>query len=98
MIGKISTYQFSELEEIMHAYAITVHKSQGSEFNNVILLIPNAMPKLLTRNLLYTALTRAKKRIDIFTSSNILNKMVDTIDIKKRKTNFKEELQWNKKK
>lgn len=61
MIGKIATYEFSELDQIEHSYAITVHKSQGSEFDVVILPITKTSPMLLTRNLLYTAITRAKK-------------------------------------
>lgn len=61
MTGKIATYEFSELDQIEHSYAITVHKSQGSEFDVVILPITRTAPMLLTRNLLYTAITRAKK-------------------------------------
>lgn len=61
LIGKITKYSFQELEQIEHSYAITVHKSQGSEFDVVILPIVRSAPMLLTRNLLYTAITRAKK-------------------------------------
>ncbi len=59
--GKIAKYNFQELDQIEHSYAITVHKSQGSEFDVVILPIVRSAPMLLTRNLLYTAITRAKK-------------------------------------
>lgn len=61
MTGKTAVYEFSELDQIEHSYAITVHKSQGSEFDVVILPITRTAPMLLTRNLLYTAITRAKK-------------------------------------
>lgn len=63
--GKTATYGFSELDQIEHSYAITVHKSQGSEFDVVILPVVRSAPMLLTRNLLYTAITRAKKLLII---------------------------------
>lgn len=63
--GKTATYGFSDLDQIEHSYAITVHKSQGSEFDVVILPVVRSAPMLLTRNLLYTAITRAKKLLII---------------------------------
>lgn len=54
-------YDFDEADELEHAYAITIHKSQGSEFDYVILPLLVGYKKLFTRNLLYTAMTRAKK-------------------------------------
>ena len=54
-------YEFNDLEQIEHSYCITIHKAQGSEFDVVIMIVPQAAPMLLTRNLLYTGLTRAKK-------------------------------------
>ena len=59
--GKLVRYGFDELDEIEHAFAVTVHKSQGSEYPVVILPVLNPPPMLSTRNLLYTAVTRAKK-------------------------------------
>lgn len=58
--NKVAWYEFSELDQIEHSYAITIHKSQGSEFDVVIMVAPTAAPMLLTRNLLYTGITRAK--------------------------------------
>lgn len=58
--GKIATYDNTDLDQLEHAYAITVHKSQGSEFDVVILVASQSAPMLLTRNLIYTAMTRAK--------------------------------------
>ena len=58
---KVCWYEFNELEQIEHSYCITIHKAQGSEFDVVIMVVPQAAPMLLTRNLLYTGLTRAKK-------------------------------------
>ena len=60
--GKLVEYNYDELDEIEHSYAITVHKSQGSEYPIVIIPIFRSCPyMLLTRNLVYTALTRAEK-------------------------------------
>ena len=58
--GRKTEYDFSLLEDIEHAYAITVHKSQGSEYPIVILPAHSCPPPLMTRNLLYTAVTRAQ--------------------------------------
>lgn len=55
------SYDFDELDELELAYATTIHKSQGSEFDYVVLPLYTGYPKLFTRNLLYTAMTRAKK-------------------------------------
>ena len=49
--GKISWYAFSELDQLEHAYSITIHKAQGSEFDVVILVIPQSSNMILTRNL-----------------------------------------------
>lgn len=59
--GKICRYDFSSLDEVEHAYAITVHKSQGSEYPIVVFPIIDPPPMLCTRNLLYTGITRAKQ-------------------------------------
>lgn len=74
---KIATYDFENFEEIEHAYAITVHKSQGSEFPCVIIPILNAPPILFYRNLLYTAITRAKENVIIIGNEQLVMKMVD---------------------
>lgn len=85
-------YEFEELEQLEHAFAVTIHKSQGSEFDYVILPIYSGYPKLFTRNLLYTAMTRAKKMLIIIGSKNMINYMVDNIDSKNRKTGLKEKI------
>ena len=59
--GRIAIYPFDGLSDLEHAYAITVHKSQGSEFESVIMPVCACLPQLSYRNLLYTAVTRAKK-------------------------------------
>ena len=58
---KTAWYEYNELEQLEHSYSITIHKSQGSEFDVVIMCLPQAAPMLLTRNLLYTGITRARK-------------------------------------
>ncbi len=89
---KLVEYDFEELEELEHAYAITIHKSQGSEFDYVILPLYTGYAKLLTRNLLYTAMTRAKKMLIIVGNRNVLNYMVDNIESKNRRTGLKEKI------
>lgn len=59
--GRSATYDSEMLRRIEHAYAVTVHKSQGSEYPAVIIPLPNGMDRLSYRNLLYTAVTRAKR-------------------------------------
>ena len=83
---KICSYEFSELDQLEHSYSITIHKAQGSEFDVVIMAVPAAAPMLLTRNLLYTGLTRAKKLLIIVSSPNIIEYMIRNIDSKKRNT------------
>lgn len=73
---RLAVYDFSLLDELDHAYAITVHKSQGSEYPTVILPAYGAPPMLLTRNLLYTAVTRAETRVIIVGRSEIVETMV----------------------
>ena len=90
--GKIAWYMFSELEQLELAYAITIHKSQGSEFNVVIMALPQAAPMLLTKNLLYTGITRAKKLLIIFGSGNVVKYMINNSDSKKRNTGLKYKL------
>jgi exodeoxyribonuclease V alpha subunit len=65
------------LDEIELAYAITVHKSQGSEFKTVVIPIFFGTEKLFTRNLLYTAVTRAKEMVVLVGQQGALKKMVD---------------------
>ena len=71
-------YDFSLLDELEHAYAITVHKSQGSEYPVVIIPMYNFNPRLMTRNLLYTAVTRAQKMVIMVGKASVVQRMVDT--------------------
>ena len=79
-------YQSEDLEELEHAYAITIHKAQGSEFDVVILPIYQIAPMLQTRNLLYTAITRAKRLIIIIGNKNTVDFMIKNNSTKNRNT------------
>ncbi|WP_250277760.1 SF1B family DNA helicase RecD2 [[Clostridium] colinum] len=74
---KYVRYNFTQLDELTLSYATTIHKSQGSEYNAVIMPIHSGAPMLLTRNLLYTGVTRAKKMAVIVGIEETLKKMVD---------------------
>ncbi|MCQ4727019.1 ATP-dependent RecD-like DNA helicase [Anaerotignum faecicola] len=75
--NKLVEYDFTQLEELELAYAVTIHKSQGSEYPVVIVPIHSGPPMLLSRNLLYTAVTRAKKLAVLVGIPETMNKMVD---------------------
>ncbi len=90
---RIVKYETNIIEEIEHAYAITIHKSQGSEFPAVIMIITNGPPMLYTRNLLYTGVTRAKELLIILGRENVFNRMIDNVDTKKRNTGLKHKLE-----
>ena len=74
---KVVNYDLTLLDDIEHAYAITVHKSQGSEYGVVIIPMCSASHMLHTRNLLYTAVTRAQKMVILVGRSDIIKLMVD---------------------
>ena len=74
--GKLVQYDFSQLEELELAYAITIHKSQGSEYPVVILPVYSGPPMLMTRNLLYTAVTRAKQLVVVVGLRETLSAMI----------------------
>lgn len=74
--GRKAQYDGDMLKKIEHAYAVTVHKSQGSEYPAVILLLPNYLNRLSYRNLLYTAITRAKKTLIVIGTDAKIEQMV----------------------
>lgn len=86
--GRVVEYDKNAAADLDLAYAITVHKSQGSEYPVVILAISPGSPVLNNKNLLYTALTRAKKRIFVVSSKEILQRMIHTKQRDKRMTSL----------
>ena len=68
-------------------------KHNGSEFDVVIMVVPPSSPMLLTRNLLYTGMTRAKKMLIVIGSINVIDFMIQNADTKKRNTGLKEKLE-----
>ena len=90
--GKTVEYPFSSLDELDLAYAITVHKSQGSEFPYVIMPVASYIPLLMTRNLFYTAITRAKKMVVLVGSERTVENMTRNNSYTKRFTGLSERL------
>ena len=88
-----ATYEFGILDELEHAYAITVHKSQGSEYPVVILPLHDCPPMLRTRNLFYTAVTRAREMVVLVGSREIASQMVENNRQVLRYTAIRERLQ-----
>ena len=74
--GRQAEYSFKQLEELELAYAVTIHKSQGSEYPAVILPILSGPRMLMNRNLLYTAVTRARKCVTVVGSENTFAEMI----------------------
>ena len=81
-------YQFSQLDELEHAYAVTVHKSQGSEYPAVVITLLRTPVPLMIRNILYTAVTRAKKCVVIVGDKDVFYRMVDNEEIDKRNSSL----------
>lgn len=75
-------------DELKLAYAITIHRSQGSEFNNIIVVIPKEPASMLVRNLFYTAITRAKKRVFVISENDAMDIAIKTNKIDDRRTNL----------
>ena len=87
--GRVARYVKNDLSEITLSYAITIHKSQGSEFDVVIIPVISGPPMLLTRNLLYTAVTRAKKMVVLIGTKQCVARMVHNNYTKVRYTMLK---------
>ena len=79
-------YDFDELDELAHAYAITIHRSQGSEYPAVVIPLTTRAWMMLQRNLLYTAVTRAKRLVVLVGSRRALAAAVRTAGTGRRHT------------
>lgn len=86
-------YDFTQLNELEPAYAMTVHKSQGCEYRAVILCAFSGSPYLLNRSVLYTAVTRAREPLIIVGREDIVSTMVQNAKIGRRYTGLKLRLQ-----
>ena len=84
--GRVAEYEGASKSDLEPAYAITVHKSQGSEYDTVVIPLGNVPPVLRTRHLLYTAVTRAINRVIIVGREDVLAEMVRTADTDSRCT------------
>lgn len=87
--GRRANYSYAELDEIVLSYAITIHKSQGSEFPVVIIPIMGGNPMLMNKNLLYTAVTRAKKVVVLIGKSSNIFYMINNKSMAVRNTMLK---------
>lgn len=85
----VVTYPFSELEDLEHAYAVTIHKSQGSEYPAVVIPLLTGPRMLMNRNLLYTAVTRANKCVAIVGSEDTVLRMIANENEQKRYTGLR---------
>lgn len=94
---KIVSYEYSELDELDHSFCTTIHKSQGSEFPAIVIPVAWAPPMLLNRNLLYTAVTRAKKLVVLVGNVKYLEYMIKNNRTNDRYSNLSKKLNRLKK-
>lgn len=90
--NRLVNYSFSQLDELELAYAVTVHKSQGSEYPAVVIPILDGPRLLFNRNLLYTAVTRAKNCVVIVGSDKMVKYMIDNESEQKRYSRLSEQI------
>ncbi|MBE6948790.1 MAG: ATP-dependent RecD-like DNA helicase [Ruminococcaceae bacterium] len=90
---KVAVYEFGQLSELEPAYAMTVHKSQGSEYKCVVFAATKSPPMLLTRSVLYTALTRARELLIMVGDAEIIRTMTMNERREKRHSGLRERLQ-----
>lgn len=90
--GRVVSYPYNKLDEIELAYAITIHKSQGSEYPAVVIPILSGPTILFSRNILYTAVTRARKCVTIAGSADRVRKMIQNVYEQKRYTGLKDRI------
>ena len=86
--NRLASYTSADLSDLQLAYAITIHKSQGSEFEVVVVPLVNGPPTIINKNLLYTAITRAKRAVVLVGSKKILALMIHNNYVAARTTNL----------
>jgi exodeoxyribonuclease V alpha subunit len=94
--GREATYEAGDLEDLVLAYATTIHKSQGSEYPAVVVKMMSAHFVMLSRNLLYTAVTRGKKLVVIVTDGRALTMALSETRREERLTGLRMRLQASK--
>ncbi len=90
--GRPVKYEYGDLDELVHAYACSIHKSQGSEYPAVVLVIHTQHFKLLQRNLLYTGITRGRKLVCIVGSQQALRMAIRNNQVVERRTGLRDRL------
>lgn len=90
--GRLVSYSPKELRDLDHSFAITVHKSQGSEFPCIVMAIVPGAPLLMTRSILYTGISRAKKLCVLVGNPKVLSHMVESKQMKNRNSSLDERL------
>ena len=85
-------YESGDLEYLEQAYCLSVHKAQGSEFPVIVMPVTGGSPMLLTRNLLYTALTRAKSLVVLVGTEEVIRRMVENDHVVRRYTTLSRRL------
>ena len=89
---KSVVYETADLENLEPAYCLSVHKAQGSEFPVIVMPVTGGPPMLLTRNLLYTALTRARGMVVLVGQEDVIRRMVENDHVIRRCTALAERL------
>jgi len=90
--GRPVPYDLSELDELVHAYACSIHKSQGSEYPAAIILMTTQHFKLLQRNLLYTAITRGRRLVCLVGTAKAVNMAIRNNEVRLRRTGLRDRL------
>lgn len=90
--GRPVRFEQADLDELVLAYACSIHKSQGSEYPAVIVLMHTQHYKLLQRNLLYTAITRGKRLVLVVGSSRAVNIAIRSNQVRERRTTLRDRL------
>ena len=95
-VGRMVEYSYKLLDELELAYAVTIHKSQGSEYPAVVIPLLSGPRMLMNRNLLYTAVTRAKKCVTIVGDDTTFEQMIENNSQQRRYSGLKDRLLENK--
>ena len=90
--GRVFDYEWSELDELVFAYAISIHKSQGSEYPAIVIPLLSKHHVMLQRNLLYTAITRGKRIVVLVGSRRAIAMAVRNNRVRQRYTNLRDRL------